>query len=85
VYAFKRKLSIAVVPNEYSESELFRKMSISGAVVGAPKAKSKLVTFLLGSFSSSRKEGCVGWDQASNSKNIVVASDSGAVFLAPDA
>jgi len=57
---------------------------MSGAVVGAPKAKSKLVTLLLGSFSSSRKEGCVGWDQASNSKNIVVTCASGEEFLAED-
>ena len=57
---------------------------MSGAVVGAPKAKSKLVTLLPGFFCSSRKDGCVGWDQASNSKNIVVACDSGDGFLASD-
>jgi len=57
---------------------------MSGAVVGAPKAKSKLVTFLLGSLSSSRKDGSVDWDQASNSKNDVVACDSGNEFLASD-
>ncbi len=57
---------------------------MSGAVVGAPKAKSKLVTFLLGSLSSSRKDGSVDWDQASNSKNDVVACDSGNEFFASD-
>lgn len=76
--------SLYIVISHKQLSKFEDKLTMSGAVVGAPKAKSKLVTLLPGFFCSSRKDGCVGWDQASNSKNIVVACDSGDEFLAPD-